>query len=916
MSSAASPCYTAAASAQADDDPTPPSGDYMVGDSDLKRRRIARACDCCRKKKIKCDGRMPSCTNCINYKTKCVFTYTEKKRNPAKGLKYIESLESRLEKMEGLIRSFVPEYRPESLDNHVDQDSAVAERIRSSVQSSTPSASQSQTSSPANVAPSNHPDNHCTPANCEDVAKHSVADEIEAHEDSSDEETNCFLITSRDGDSKFIGHASTFSLFSPRGLQWISERTGDSSFFCAQVDCAEDLNDDQGRFGFLDGNMIINASTMIPGLKPLGAKEHTTLPLPDIDTANRCSDIYVNIVGSILPIFTRDEMHRIINSVYSDKPFRIVDYCAMCAVLAAGLRLQTTGFPSSSGGDPMTFKSDPIHQETVEQSWGYFMNAMSYFNALACGASSLTAVQTLITLCIYLDGSDSAEVAYMIHSNAVRLAQRIGLHVKPSWYGLSEDEASRRRRIFWICYMIDKDMSLRTGRPPVINDQDVSVDPLVETSSSPYYIFSLMIRFSQIQSSTYTRLYSAAASHVYENQLLDTIGELDKALLEWRDSMPLQYRPDHEIIEQDSHLLLHLVYVHFAYYNCLTAIHRMSYHHLTWRRPRRGAATVSSAPRNPRVLASAALCVQAARATIYLLKYFDNVQKSCGWLVVYYILASLVTLFANCLQSPQQPSSRSDLALMSAAVKFVKRVFEGSHFLDKNGERAMIMFDQMVRVATMVVEKSEQENVAREGLGRDSTVRTGTTPTAGETDSTLTATTVTGTLPTGFGTNVANNSTKLPFAQGMEAYRTQQYMFGRQDSMGVYSTFASASTVLPPSPSGSTPSRNIDQETLFASTNSGQPSGLFPARNGTNSSNEESQLFNVPTLTEPIPLEQMMNSELPFIPKDIWNLPAIFSWDWGSGTSAARFDTGPMPTEGGVPDGGINIGTRTTPADI
>ena len=44
-----------------------------------------QACDMCRKKKIKCDGKLPACTHCTNYKTDCVFTQVEKKRNPPKG---------------------------------------------------------------------------------------------------------------------------------------------------------------------------------------------------------------------------------------------------------------------------------------------------------------------------------------------------------------------------------------------------------------------------------------------------------------------------------------------------------------------------------------------------------------------------------------------------------------------------------------------------------------------------------------------------------------------------------------------------------------------------------------------------------------------------------------------------------------
>lgn len=54
-------------------------------EGDPKRRRIARACDMCRKKKIKCDGKLPKCGHCTNYKTECVFTQVEKKRNPPKG---------------------------------------------------------------------------------------------------------------------------------------------------------------------------------------------------------------------------------------------------------------------------------------------------------------------------------------------------------------------------------------------------------------------------------------------------------------------------------------------------------------------------------------------------------------------------------------------------------------------------------------------------------------------------------------------------------------------------------------------------------------------------------------------------------------------------------------------------------------
>jgi len=81
-------------------------GGYDIGDEqgDAKRRRIARACDSCRRKKIKCDAKMPKCSHCENYNSECVFTHIEKKRAPPKGAKYIEGLENRLGRMEHLLR--------------------------------------------------------------------------------------------------------------------------------------------------------------------------------------------------------------------------------------------------------------------------------------------------------------------------------------------------------------------------------------------------------------------------------------------------------------------------------------------------------------------------------------------------------------------------------------------------------------------------------------------------------------------------------------------------------------------------------------------------------------------------------------------------------------------------------------------
>ncbi|KAI8974653.1 fungal-specific transcription factor domain-containing protein [Pilobolus umbonatus] len=67
----------------------------------LSRQRVSRACDSCRRKKVKCDGATPVCTNCKGIGLQCTFNDLTKKRGPPKG--YIEAIENRLYKLESFL---------------------------------------------------------------------------------------------------------------------------------------------------------------------------------------------------------------------------------------------------------------------------------------------------------------------------------------------------------------------------------------------------------------------------------------------------------------------------------------------------------------------------------------------------------------------------------------------------------------------------------------------------------------------------------------------------------------------------------------------------------------------------------------------------------------------------------------------
>ncbi|KAH6687384.1 transcriptional activator Mut3p [Plectosphaerella plurivora] len=96
-----------------------------------KRRRVTRACDECRRKKIKCDGKQP-CTHCAVYSYECTYDKpSNRRRNPAP--QYLEALESRLQRAESLLRQFMPDVdlNDPSLDPSVQQEFRTREVARS-----------------------------------------------------------------------------------------------------------------------------------------------------------------------------------------------------------------------------------------------------------------------------------------------------------------------------------------------------------------------------------------------------------------------------------------------------------------------------------------------------------------------------------------------------------------------------------------------------------------------------------------------------------------------------------------------------------------------------------------------------------------------------------------------------------------
>ena len=253
-----------------------------------------------------------------------------------------------------------------------------------------------------------------------------------------------------------------------------------------------------------------------------------------------------------------------------------------------------------------------------------------------------------------------------------QMAQALGLHRDSHALNLQPIVREERIKVFWVCYVMDKTISMGVGRSSTLHDFDCDV-PLPTNNNGdepsageygdgnhvsslkgpfnrPHTFFVHNIRLAQIISRVYRKLYSAQsiARHTVDS-LADAVGDLDEELITWRNALPVEYRPEHEIEWKADNLHRHVLQLHLGYYNCLYNIHRAVFA-LPFG-PTPGSSLTPDRPlhllRRNRIYGSAALAIGAARACLRLVltlsERFPGLIDMRTWSVVYSFISQ--TLF-------------------------------------------------------------------------------------------------------------------------------------------------------------------------------------------------------------------------------------------------------------------------------
>lgn len=219
-----------------------------------------------------------------------------------------------------------------------------------------------------------------------------------------------------------------------------------------------------------------------------------------------------------------------------------------------------------------------------KKSLGHIKNAMNVVVDLFLHNADLPAVQGLLGLALYFQGTPNAQALFMFAASGLRLSHSIGLH-RNTISGFSQSEVEERRRTFWVAFILDADISLRVGRPPVQDMEDYNTPLPAESPQDGKGVVSidgvlvnclrLFAQFALVQRRNYRLLQTITISRRPGHTAIKSAKAYEKALLDWKSSTPDIFGSQHLFTAEPHHSRHHLLRLQLAYYSCYANLSRM-----------------------------------------------------------------------------------------------------------------------------------------------------------------------------------------------------------------------------------------------------------------------------------------------------------------------------------------------------
>ncbi|KAL8388769.1 hypothetical protein RB595_008911 [Gaeumannomyces hyphopodioides] len=457
---------------------------------------------------------------------------------------------------------------------------------------------------------------------------------------------------------------------------------------------------------------------------------------------------------------------------------------------------------------------------------------------------SLMALETVLFLVLYSLFTGQIQATSTFHSTACRILFLIGGHTEEGLAAATADEltypmegmtlqklgkgnrlpgsggseksrgneerAERLRRhlrqLYRISFLLDKELAIRTGLPPIMHDDYCDLEmlerawsidltglpihqremrngvptgpTLLEEVTQKEVLEPYAMRLVILKSRTCQLLYSRASGRKTDAELLRDIRELDAELDRWRSSVPQRFRPvltssrsaslrplaaraaaaasgglvgDHSaspasssdagffgtgmantpsppgvsgaqqlqpgwgnaggiVQDLDDQVTMKEIMQHFEYYYLLATIHRASGRCQVW------SSGPTEGDRELAVVSSShALSLQASRSTLIYLRAASRCAQGMNfWMLFFYPMSAMLTIFCNVLLMPLDPEVKDDVALLESVLELVDEMGQSRRLTPNEVIHLCIMNEfvsELVRLARCAMSKAAREAV-------------------------------------------------------------------------------------------------------------------------------------------------------------------------------------------------------------
>ncbi|KAF8839740.1 hypothetical protein BDN67DRAFT_904930 [Paxillus ammoniavirescens] len=584
-----------------------PEDDYNDGENKLsiiyenKRKCVKRACDMCRRKKS--DGiPIPGnrCSNCLPYNMECTYVEVVEKRGVSRRfvyllhpsprghpltwlsfiVRYVESLENRLEKMERLLQTV-------GQDADLMQELGGARIDREMWQRGNTSSSHVMNTASTSTNTALASDDDLVPSDDEDIVTVCPSEGLK----------NIYLNPSH---TRFFGKSS--------GIMFIQKTMDLKKQYTGGENSRSDSLFNTGSQGKLFPWEDVTRST-----------EETEYEFPDEDLGISLVNLYFVHMNCLAPLLHRPSFERkvIQGDHLHDSSFGAV-YLLVCAV------------GSQFSDDPRVFLEGTDSEHSV--GWKYFQQVQMITNRLL-GPPCLEDLQVYCLSVMFLRGTSALQACWAIVGIGIRLAQDVGAHRRKAYSSKLSVEGELWKRAFWLLVAWDRQMSSSLGRPCAIQDEDFDLDFPVECDDeyledpnpeqafkqppdkpSTMSFFTSFLKLNHILAFALRTIYvinkrKVSLGFVGQQWEQHFVAELDSALNQWIDAVPKHLRWD-PTGDANSPFFMQSSLLYSSYYLVQISIHR----------------PFIFSPRKPSPLSfpSLAICTNAARSCSHVIDVYNQ----------------------------------------------------------------------------------------------------------------------------------------------------------------------------------------------------------------------------------------------------------------------------------------------------